>query len=71
MDYKVEDILNDHFEDKKYDTEEEMLNDIDLFVEDIVADTYRWARRFRGAPQQNAEDLDIEVEEYKDEDEED
>lgn len=67
MENTVEDLLNEHFEDKKYDTEEEMLNDVDLFIEDLVQDAYRWGRRFKGNPQGNAEDLDIEVEEYQDE----
>ncbi len=70
MEYSVEDILNEHFEGLEYDTEEEMLNDIDLFVEDIVQDAYRWARRFTSAPQQNAEDLDIKVGEYASEESE-
>ncbi len=71
MNDTVEGLLNDHFDGKKYDTEEEMLKDVDLFVEDLVQDAYRWGRRFKGDPQGNAEDLDIEVEEYKEEDEED
>lgn len=71
MENTIEDLLNEHFEDKKYDTEKEMLNDIDLFIEDLVQDAYRWGRRFKGDPQGNAEDLDIEVEEYQEEDEED
>lgn len=66
----VEDLLNEHFDGKKYDTEEEMLGEIDLFVEDLVQDAYRWGRRFRGNPQGNAEDLDIEVKEYQDEEDE-
>lgn len=68
MTSSIEELLYDYFEGKKYDTEEEMIEDVDLTIEDLVQDAYRWGRRFRDNPQGNAEELDIEVEEYKEND---
>lgn len=68
MTSSIEELLYDHFEGKKYDTEKEMIEDVDLMVEDLVQDAYRWGRRFKDNPESHAEDLSIEVEEYKEED---
>lgn len=65
MEYTVEDLLNKTFEDTAYPTAEVMLDDVELIVEDMVQDAYRWLRRFQAGPYHNAKDLGIEVEEYE------
>lgn len=69
MDKTVDEILIEHFEGSKFTTEQELFDAIDLFVEDLVEDSYKWARRFKGDPRGNARSLDITVEEYDEEEE--
>jgi len=60
----IEELIIENLEGKTFDTEQEMLEYVASYCDDIISDIGRFQRRFENDPRSNAKDCDIEVEEY-------
>lgn len=63
----IEELIAENLEGKTFDTEQEMLEYIAGYCDDLISDIGRFQRRFENYPRSNAKDCDIEVEEYLEE----
>lgn len=63
----IEELINENLEGKTFDTEQEMLEYVAGYCDDLINDIGRFQRRFENDPRSNANECDIEVEEYLEE----
>lgn len=63
----IEELIAEKLDGMSFDTEEDMLNYVATLCDDMVASIGTFQRRFEAAPRSNANECDIEVEEYLEE----
>lgn len=63
----IEELIADKLDGMSFDTEEDMVNYVATLCDDLINDIGRFQRRFENDPRSNANDCDIEVEEYLEE----
>lgn len=63
----IEELIAEKLYGMSFDTEEDMLNYVATLCDDMVASIGAFQRRFEAAPRSNANECDIEVEEYLEE----
>ena len=63
----IEELIADKLDGMSFDTEEDMLNYVATLCDDLISDIGRFQRRFENDPRRNANECDIEVEEYLEE----
>lgn len=63
----IEELIAENLEGKTFDTEQEMLEYIAGYCDDLISNIGRFQRRFENDPRSNANECDIEVEEYLEE----
>ena len=63
----IEEHIADKLDGMSFDTEEDMLNYVATLCDDMVASIGTFQRRFEAAPRSNANECNIEVEEYLEE----
>lgn len=63
----IEELIAEKLEDMSFDTEEDMLNYVATLCDNLIGDIGRFQRRFENDPRRNANECDIEVEEYLEE----
>lgn len=63
----IEELIADKLDGMSFDTEEDMLNYVATLCDDLISDIGRFQRRFENNPRSNANECDIEVEEYLEE----
>jgi len=63
----IEELIWENLDGKTFDTEQEMLEYVASYCDDLISDIGRFQRRFENDPRSNAKDCDIEVEEYLEE----
>lgn len=60
----IEELIADKLDGMSFDTEEDMLNYVATLCDDMVASIGTFQRRFEAAPRKNADECNIDVEEY-------
>lgn len=63
----IEELIVENLEGNTFDTEQEMLEYIAGYCDELISNIGRFQRRFENAPRRNANQCDIEVEEYLEE----
>ena len=63
----IEELIAEKLDGMSFDTEEDMLNYVATLCDDMVASIGTFQRRFEAAPRSNANECNIEVEEYLEE----
>ena len=63
----IEELIADKLDGMSFDTEEDMINYVATLCDDMVASIGTFQRRFENDPRSNANECDIEVEEYLEE----
>ncbi len=60
----IEELIADKLDGMSFNTEEDMLNYVATLCDDMVASIGTFQRRFEASPRRNADECNIDVEEY-------
>lgn len=60
----IEELILENLDGKTFDTEQEMLEYVASYCDDLISDIGRFQRRFENDPRSNADECSIDVEEY-------
>lgn len=60
----IEELIIENLDGKTFDTEQEMLEYVAGYCDDLINDIGRFQRRFENSPRGNADECNIDVEEY-------